>query len=103
MRTWPAVAKSGHRSASPNMPLEKMDHQTSIANNMGLRQHRTHLDGTYHDLVFRQRALKNPSQPMAFAVATEMNQADVWRGHENGWYSMAIANRNGGREAVVYY
>ncbi len=108
---WPEVAKSGHKSASPNQPPGKMDRQASIGINLGLRQHWPLPDGTYGSLSFKQSAIRKPSKAMAFADATDMwmrmDRADRWvsdeKAAQNGWYDMSIAYRNNGRAAVVHF
>lgn len=104
---WPEVAKSGHRSASPNQPPGKMDRQASIGINIGMRQHWANNDGTYNDLSFRQAAIRQPSKAMAFADANDtwirMDRATAWKGDRAGWFGMSIAYRNRGRAAVVFF
>lgn len=108
---WPAMAKSGIRSASPNQPPGKMDRQASLAINLGLRQHWANPDGSFADLGFQQSSILRPSKSMAFADATDtwirMDRADKWQSDqksaENGWYNMSIAYRNNGKAGVVFF
>lgn len=108
---WPEVAKSGHRSASPNQPPGKMDRQASLGINLGLRQHWANPDGSYNDLSFSQLTVKKPSKVMAFADASDMwirmDRANNWQSDkisaQNGWYNMSIAYRNNGKAAVVFF
>lgn len=104
---WPAVAKSGHKSASPNIPPGKMDRQASIGINLGLRQHWANPDGSFNDLSYRMQSIRKPSKAMAFADANDtwirMDRADGWKSDKDPWYSMQIAYRNQGRAAVVFY
>ncbi len=98
---WPEVAKSGHKTASPNQPPGKMDRQASIGINLGLRQHWAFPDGTFGDLGYRQQHIRRPAKAMAFADATDMwmrmDRADNWQNDQSGWYNMSIAYRNNDR------
>ena len=111
---WPTYAKSGHPGASPNQPPGKMDRQASIGINLGVRQHWPNPDGTFNDLSFNVSHIKNPARTMAFADANDtwirMDRANSWQNDHEGWYSMAIAYRNGakadgtgGKAAVVFF
>jgi len=108
---WPEVAKSGLRTANPNQPPGKIDRQASIGINIGLRQHWKKPDGSFDDLGFKQSAIRKPSKAMAFADSTDvwirMDRADRWvsdqEAAKKGWFNMAIAYRNNGRAAVVFY
>jgi prepilin-type processing-associated H-X9-DG protein len=104
---WPEVAKSGHKTASPNIPPGKMDRQASIGINLGLRQHWAFPDGSFGDLSFRQQHIRRPAKAMAFADATDMwmrmDREDNWRSDQGGWYNMSIAYRNKGKAAIVFF
>jgi prepilin-type N-terminal cleavage/methylation domain-containing protein/prepilin-type processing-associated H-X9-DG protein len=104
---WPEAAKSGHRSASPNIPPGKMDRQASIGINLGLRQHWANPDGSFNDLSYQASKIKNPSKTMAFIDANDiwvrMDRADNWQSDKDPWYAMSVAYRNGGKAAAVFF